>query len=643
MSIDQEVLDAGRQVAATEAVALTGSLNVNIRQFLGRPFDTASGRVIDSDGSSTETFTTVVHVVPEGSTAPDTDAFPADAVAAVVDARESLDLDSLRAAYTRIAIAKRLKKSPRPRLDDTPSTTVTLGIIFAQRSSLPLENLAAELERLNAQTPSREWPDMIVVASTGAIHYAVQFPGESLSGDFLPPAEGALANYIPPMYVVMVMRPTGARTFNKMMAFLVAHLSIFSPGAEIPNFSHILKGVPQTAVTLPGYQYNLSGNLVPVPRQFYNDRYLPPPPMLIEDQKGNLLSTIEFLPWQDGGTIMLRGKLPLDGLMVFLGKEVLRKSGVVRRPSDLQISYVLPITAASFSDMLSRLQRQSNMVVRRDEGKWIVQKFADEGTTSPFMARLLLGMMRLRDIVYVDHTTRNDFDRIFELVSSSLMDSRVSAREVADLWDVHARKVASGEIARLQGRTIYIDENIDKELRKRVESFLNSGVRALKQGMQRLATELQVDIGFMFMQQGAFDGGIAALQSTDPLLAEYLRQTRTWSEQLVQSRNDVEHNGWTLPRVIYSDTTSGIKAAEPEILGQPVTVFIELMLDRMCCFVEEFTAHCLQRRMPPEITITETPPTERLAEAPERFTLTLRSGGLSRWNLAYHETLFEEV
>lgn len=642
MSIDQEVLDAGRQVAAAKEVALTGSLNVNIKQFLGRPYETASGRVIDSDGSRTETFTTVVHVVPEGSTAPDTDAIPADAVAAVIDARESLDLDSLRAAYARIAVAKRLKKSPRPRLDDTPSTTITLGIIFAQRSSLPLEDFAAELERLNAQMPSREWPDMIAVASTGAIHYAVQFPGESLSGDFLPPAEGALTNFIPAMYVVIVMRPTGAHTFNKMMAFLVAHLSIFSPGAEVPNFSHILEGVPQVAVTHSGYQYNLGGELVPVPRQFYNDRYLPPPPIIIQTPNGKLLSTIEYLPWQDGGTILLRGKLPLDGLMVFLGKEALQRSGVVRRPPDLQISHVLPITPANFSEMLNRFQRQSNMVVRQDEGKWIAQKYADEGTTSPFMARLLLGMMRLRDVVYTDPTTRDNFDKIFELVSSSLMNTRATTKEVVNLWEAHARKVASGEIVRIQGRTIHIDESVDKELRKQVESFLNSGVRTLKQGMQRLATELQVDIGFMFKKQGAFDDGIATIQSTDPLLADYLRQTRAWSERLVQSRNDVEHNSWALPRVIYTDTPTGITAAEPEISGQPVTRFVNLMLDRLCCFVEELTAHCLQTRMPAQITITEIPLAERLAEAPERFTLTLRAGGLPRWNIAYHASSFEE-
>ena len=201
----------------------------------------------------------------------------------------------------------------------------------------------------------------------------------------------------------------------------------------------------------------------------------------------------------------------------------------------------------------------------------------------------------------------------------------------------------SGEIARLQGKAIHIDESVDKELRKQVESFLNAAVRALKQGVQDLRNELGVNIGFMFKQQAAFEAGIAALQATDPLLAEYLRQTRAWSEPLVESRNAIEHKGWTLPCVIYSQIGHGVVAAEPEVSGQPFTTFVGLMLDRLSCFVEEFTAHSLQRRMPPEITLTELPIARRVEELPERFRLTLGSGGLARWSIVYHASTFEET
>jgi hypothetical protein len=643
MAISQQVHDTGQQVAAATRAALADTLNTGIQRLVGWPYKTASGCIIDLNGLKTETFSTVVYTIPSGSTAVDCGAIPSDTVAAVIDASESIDADSFRSAYARIALAKRLKKSPAPLLKGALSTTVTLGIIFAQRSDLPLENFADELERLNAQTSSREWPDMIVVASTGAINYAVQFPGESISGDYLPPAEGALANYTPPMYVVMVMRPTGAYTFNKMTALLIGHLSIFSPGARLPNFNHVLEGVPQIAITLSGYQYNLGGELVPVPRQFYNDRYLPPPPMRIEDQKDELLSTIEFLPWQDGGVILLKGKLPLDGLLVFLGKDALQKAGIIRRPSDLQISHVLPIAASNFNEMLNRFQRQSNMVVRQSERTGVIQKIANEGSTSPFMARLFIGLLRLRDVVFSDPAKRDKFDKPFEQVFNPLMNARATEKDIIDLWEAHARKVASGEIARRQGQMLQIDESIDKELRRQVESFLNTAVRALKQGTQSLATELQVDISFMFKQQGTFDNGIEALQATDLRLAEYLRQTRVWSERLVQSRNDIEHTGWTLPRVHYQDSNSGITAVEPEVSGLPMTAFVKFILDRLCCFVEECTAHCFQKRMPSEITIAEIPPAKRLTEVPERFILTLGSGGLARWNIAYHASSFEET
>ena len=396
-------------------------------------------------------------------------------------------------------------------------------------------------------------------------------------------------------------------------------------------------------MTVSGYQYNLEGDLVPVPRQFYNDRFIPAPPLRIVDPKGEVLSTIAFLPWQDGGVVLLRGKLPLDGIMVFFGKEILQKGGVVRRPSDLQISYALPITRHNFNEMLDHFQSRSNLVVRPSEGKWIVQKFADEGSRSPYMARLMMGIMRTRDSVYTDPTTRDKFDGPFEQVISSLMSVRTATKEIVDMWDAHVRKIASGEIIRRGAQTIHIDENIDKELQRQLEGFLSSAVRAFKYGMQGTVAELQENIRFLFMKQRAFDSGIAKLQVTDPLLAEYLRQARVWSERLQQSRNDMEHNGWKLPRVIYSDTGSSITIAEPEISGQPVSQFVKFMHDRLSCFVEEVTVHCLQKLMPAEVTITEIPPAERLAELPERFRLTLGVGGLPRWNIAYHASSFEET
>lgn len=642
MTIALEVQETGRKVAAAGPEMLGDALSTGLGRHLGWPYKVASASVVDREGAVSDTFAAVAYVAPESSSAVGHAPIPADSAAAVIDATDSLTLDSFGAAYARIARAKRLKKVPSPKLD-APTTTITLGIIFAQRSDLPLEKLAEELERLNAQTPSLEWPDMVVVASIGAIHYAVQFPGESLSGDYLPPAEGALSNYVPAMYILIVMRPTGEHTFNKMVAFLFAHLSIFSPGAKVPNFSEVLQSVPKTAVVISGYQYDLKGNLNPVPRHLYQDRYMPALPLRIEDRRGQLLATIQFVLWQDGGAILLRGKLPLLGMLPFLGKPGLEKAGVINRPPDLQISYVLPITPADFSDMLNRFQRQSNMVVRRPQGNWIVQKLADEGSASPFMARLFMGLLRLRDAVYSEPAARENFDKVFDFVPTSLMNARTTAREISELWTAHAQRVASGQIVRRQGQAIHIDESIDKDLRKQVEHFLNAAVRGLKQGMQNLTAELGVDIGFMFKKQRAFENGLTAIKQGNPLLADYLERSRVWSERLINSRNDLEHNGWTLPRVTYNPAGPNVSAVEPEIAGQLVTEFVKAMLDRVCCFVEDVSAHCLQQKMPSAITITEIKLAERRSEAPERFALTLAVGGVPRWNIAYHSSSFDEV
>jgi hypothetical protein len=65
------------------------------------------------------------------------------------------------------------------------------------------------------------------------------------------------------------------------------------------------------------------------------------------------------------------------------------------------------------------------------------------------------------------------------------------------------------------------------------------------------------------------------------------------------------------------------------------------MTDRLMCFVEDVTAHCIQRRMPPGMSITEIPSPQRSVEMPMRFRPTLANGGLPIWQIDYHCGSFE--
>ena len=639
-SLAQQFYDAGQELAAASGTGIAVVLNQILNRSLGWPFRAASGSAVDAGGQRTPTFGTVIYTVSNKESGPEPVEIDSDSLACVVDISETLDVAGFQAAYERIAQAKRLKKTSAPETKGVPHTTITLGIIFAAQASVPVETLTEELERLNRQTTSTLWPDMVVVQSRATINYCVQFPGEKIVGDYLPPAEGALTSSAPPMYIVTVMKPTGDHTFNKMCAFVIAHLAIFSPGADLPKWPDILEGTPKDVITLCGYQYNLRGDLLPVPRQYYNDRYFPPPPLRIEDPQGNLLSTIQFLPWQDGGVVMLRGKLPLEGLLVFLGKEALK--GKITR-GDLQLSYVLPITQADFNMLLSRIQTQSNLKVRNDTTQWVVQKFADEGSSSPFMARIFLGNMRLRDAVFPDSARREAFDGAYEFVLMTLLNTRTTAQDIATLFSEHAQKVARGEVARVQGHALHIDENIDKELRKHTETFLNSSIRVLKHGMQDVTNALGVNIGFLFKKPTTFASGVAAMQAADPDLADYLLQTRQWSERMVECRNAIEHTASLLPKIQYSQASGSVRAHEPQLSNQPVTEFVTFMMDRLTCLVEEVTAHCLQAHMPAGVSIREIPLVQRLPEVPERFQLTLKSGGIVIWRIGYHQATFEET
>jgi hypothetical protein len=639
MTIFEDVRAAGQQISSAGPEVIGNVLNAALNRFVGNNFKAGRGHIVDLAGATSDQFTSVVHT---NLAVDEPIASPSDTVAAIIDVHFDLTLESLRASYGRIAAAKSLSKTPVPKGETR--TNITLGVVWVARTVIPLETITDEIARLNEQIPSTRWPDMIVVGAS-IINYAVQFPSEELSGDFLPPAEGATETSAPAVYVVAVMRPTGAFTFNKLLSYLLAHLGVFSPFdvTARPNFTEVLEGSPTSVVTLFGYQYNLRGDLVPVPRQFYNDRYLSPRPFLIESGKGEVLAAIQYLPWADGAAILLHGKLPLEGLLVFFGSKVAGRSSVVRLKKG-QISYVLPVKQADFIEWLKRIQRQSNMRVRQDPGRFVVQKLADEGASSPFMARIFIGVLHLRDQIYPDPAKRNSFDKLYDYVTSALSSTRESAQRLAALWNGHQEKVASGEISKIDASgNIHIQESVDKDLRSDIETFLNSATRCLKTGMQQIARELGVNIGFLFQQKDSFEKGIAELQATDTDLASYLQQTRVWSEPMLKSRIDLEHGTWFLPRTGYAASSGTVKTNEPTVAGKPVSEFVSFTFDRLCCFVEEFSSHCLRRKMPGGIILTEIPLAERVTEVPERFRITLADGGQPGWRIAFHQSRFENT
>src|SRR5262249_10102186 len=156
-----------------DGATLDGAIAGFIGRFVAPAFGVSRAAIEDSDGMRTGMFAAVVHTGELHN-----DIVCADDAAVVIYAVEKLDITGVRDGYAALVQARQLRKPRVP--SGEVGTNRTLTILLAQRSDLPMETLGEEVERLNAATPHPAWPDVVVVADTGTIQYAVQFPGEGL-------------------------------------------------------------------------------------------------------------------------------------------------------------------------------------------------------------------------------------------------------------------------------------------------------------------------------------------------------------------------------------------------------------------------------------------------------------------------------
>jgi hypothetical protein len=511
-SLGDIIRAAGHAVIAATSDRVGAKLMEELKELIRAPYRVAAGIIADSEGRRTEPFSALICLGGELIGADDGQTMlPTETIAAAVDVTHTLDLNGLAAAYSRVAAAKALKKTvPAP---GNQTIEPTLGLIFSVDAAVPLEDLAAELERLNARTPSDHWPDAVVIATKGQIGYMAQWVGDkSELSLLLPPSPGALRKTVLPFYSVMMISASGVETFNLAMHMLLAQLARWSLGYVTPDYKTILDDVPRQGLIWTGYQHNLVGELRPVPRDQYDDRALPPKSVALFPRGGKEpLAAMCFIPWQDGGVILLLGKLPLEGMLVFLAGivdgEAFHNIQKVAR-NELQISSVLPIKEHQYRMMLRNIQQRGGLDVKPNQGQFLVKKFADEGAHSPFMSRIFYGQLKLAETL---GTKQEAFRKAHWNLMTTLLEIRDTAKDVVKTWKDHIRKVDEGSIVERHGLDIQITENVDRPLGRLVSEFLTGATRSFKERMQQTARTLGLEIGFLYQKQVAFERGLADL------------------------------------------------------------------------------------------------------------------------------------
>jgi hypothetical protein len=582
----------------------------------------------------------IIYTRPPQVSGPPAPYVTAESVAGVLYVTKMLNEKSLADGYALIGQAKAL-----PGHDQAPGDPwhhVPVGMIIACDCDRPLEKLVDAIAGINSRVPSTRWADAISVLSRGTINYAAQFEGGEIGGDFILPNTAGAMQFA--MYVHVMVSSLGTYTFNRTCGLLFMHLGCFSGKTALPTGQMVMEGVRRVAVNPRAYMFNPTDLLVPVPDEMRQDRGygLRLLPYRIESQEGKLLSRVQFVPWLDGAAaVRVYGNLPLMPFILLLGKLNVRVHEMKTR--DGSISSILPIRKPQFELMLSRMRQQSNMVVKLEQPSWTITKMADEGTASPFMARLFLNVLDVRKSALHTKEEIDAFEKAYELVLMSSITVRDLALDIERLIADHRSKAARGAGVRIEGRTINVDEPIDKELRRLVEALLNSSNRVMLTGMKEVAKALQLDIAFFFKKESTFLNGVAALDATDPDLANYCRKARIWADMLNTLRNEMEHNFWSVPKVQYRIERGSVEMLEPEVMGRPVSDFVKLITDRMLCFVEDICVHGIKNRMPESVSVTEVPLIQRPAERPERFTICTTGGGMPLWKIVYHESKFDET
>jgi len=335
--------------------------------------------------------------------------------------------------------------------------------------------------------------------------------------------------------------------------------------------------------------------------------------------------------------------MKIAGMLLFLGgiigDEAIRNIQKVTR-NDLQISSVLPIRERQYGVLLRNIQQRGGLEARPNQGQFVVQKFADEGSSSPFMARIFYAPTKMAGALGAD---QEPFLIAHRTLMTTLMEIRDTAKDVTKSWKDHLRKIDEGSIVERQGGHIRITENVDRELGRLVSEFLNGATRSFKDRMQQTARALGVEIGFLHQKQVKFEQGLADLEKTDPALADYLREARRWGDSLVTTRNNLDHGNWSLPRATVVDVGGRVVVSEPAVDGTPVTRWVADMTDRVLCFVEDVIAHGIQKRLALGITLTEIPVAQRAPEMPLRFQNTITGSGLPTWQIRYHVSQFDET
>jgi len=607
-----------------------GETEDKVREFLNghlpKRFHATKGFVIDADNQMSDHQDVIIY---DEQSSPvykydgANQIVSADAVAAIMEVKAVLNKSQLTEAFAKIEEVKRLKKRPISGMDQkatesTLTTTGTLGIILGFGSDVSLEKLAEHCAELNEKYETAHRPDIIVLLDVGVINYTAQFIGMRTMGDLAVAADDEFV--IPPCYVHLVAREDGAFSLNRLFTHLLSHLALYPRRPSIPPFSVLLEGTSSIPHGLGVYQFNTERRLV---------RYEAPPTRPLEQNpiirvrhraSKEELATLTYIPWQDGGVIRKKGKIPLIALLVWFTKGEPPRTMQVE---DTELSMVMKVTRPEFEKWPATIERQSDMTATLEiPPPFEIREMGMEGTGEPFIARVFLGLVEMATNIF-SQQDKNAFDERFMGLLNPALELRKDLVNIRKLLASHKEALQTGTIVRKAQADPLLSERIDNPLRSHTVHFLEMA-GAIINNLPSAMKFFVINVDYMADREQRFAKGCERYEGKYPELVAYLRKLRPFLLDIDEQFRKMRVGGWNLSNVKYTFSNGVVSMVEPLIEGEPVSEYVERVFSILALAIEEVIMYGFQRSLMDAIAIVEIPLEQRNPDNAQRFRRTLR-------------------
>jgi hypothetical protein len=255
---------------------------------------------------------------------------------------------------------------------------------------------------------------------------------------------------------------------------------------------------------------------------------------------------------------------------------------------------------------------------KNNKATFTVKKILDEGTASPFPARLMLQMFEFRDAVFNIDKEKSDFDKAYKPIIENFQELNSSIKKLRLLRENHIRDLHSGIVIKNRSdNQIDIEKTIDSEYKSGVKDVFIKGEMTIS-GLKKVGEFFGVNINFFFGKEKKFNDGSQELLQTHKNNAKFIIDKiklarETWYSDFNEYRNAFEHDYVNFQEVEYKRSVNGnFEAIFPKISdGSDLLDVLEKIRDRILELVEDSLMFLFSTKLKPFQVIRVIPENER--------------------------------